>query len=139
MAHTWWWNTWNSTVAKSAQAHRPQLWLGVNNRGPMTANGIYQMIARRGRRVVVAVELAEVVTGSAAQRGPGGAPADRRHGPYPGGKSTRAPAKGDRRFADPAWSQNPAFRRLVPRRLWSVGIGDLSARRLSSSPEPFRP
>ncbi len=28
------------------------------------------------------------------------------------GKSTRAPAKGDRRFADPAWSQNPAFRRL---------------------------
>ncbi len=28
------------------------------------------------------------------------------------GKSTRAPAKGDRRFKDPAWSQNPAFRRL---------------------------
>ena len=28
------------------------------------------------------------------------------------GKSTRAPGKGDRRFADPAWSQNPAFRRL---------------------------
>ncbi len=28
MARTWWWNTWNSTVAKSAQAHRPQLWLG---------------------------------------------------------------------------------------------------------------
>src|SRR5580704_14571401 len=28
------------------------------------------------------------------------------------GKSDRAPAKGDRRFADPAWSQNPAFRRL---------------------------
>ena len=28
------------------------------------------------------------------------------------GKSTRAPARGDRRFADPAWSQNPAFRRL---------------------------
>jgi site-specific recombinase XerD len=27
------------------QAWRPQLWLGVNNRGPMTANGIYQMIA----------------------------------------------------------------------------------------------
>ncbi len=34
--------------ARHAQAHRPQLWLGVNNRGPMTANGIYQMIARRG-------------------------------------------------------------------------------------------
>ena len=28
------------------------------------------------------------------------------------GKSARVPAKGDRRFADPAWSQNPAFRRL---------------------------
>jgi Poly-beta-hydroxybutyrate polymerase (PhaC) N-terminus len=28
------------------------------------------------------------------------------------GKSDRAPAKGDRRFADPAWAQNPAFRRL---------------------------
>jgi polyhydroxyalkanoate synthase subunit PhaC len=28
------------------------------------------------------------------------------------GKSDRVPAKGDRRFADPAWAQNPAFRRL---------------------------
>src|SRR5260370_6714117 len=28
------------------------------------------------------------------------------------GKSPRVPAKGDRRFADSAWSQNPAFRRL---------------------------
>jgi polyhydroxyalkanoate synthase subunit PhaC len=28
------------------------------------------------------------------------------------GKSDRAPVKGDRRFADPAWAQNPAFRRL---------------------------
>jgi len=36
--------------SRHAQAHRPQLWLGVNNRGPMTANGIYQMIARRGRQ-----------------------------------------------------------------------------------------
>ena len=32
------------------QAWRPQLWLGVNNRGPLTAAGIYQMIARRGRQ-----------------------------------------------------------------------------------------
>jgi site-specific recombinase XerD len=38
---------------RHAQAHRPQLWLGVNNRGPMTANGIYQMIARRGRQAGV--------------------------------------------------------------------------------------
>ena len=27
--------------SKHAQAWRPQLWLGMNNRGPMTANGIY--------------------------------------------------------------------------------------------------
>jgi site-specific recombinase XerD len=36
--------------ARHAQAWRPQLWLGAGNRGPMTANGIYQMIARRGRQ-----------------------------------------------------------------------------------------
>jgi integrase/recombinase XerD len=36
--------------SKHAQAWRPQLWLGMNNRGPMTSNGIYQMIARRGRQ-----------------------------------------------------------------------------------------
>jgi hypothetical protein len=36
--------------ARHAQAWRPQLWLGVNNRGPMTAQGIYQMIVRRGRQ-----------------------------------------------------------------------------------------
>jgi integrase len=36
--------------ARHAQAWRPQLWRGVNNRGPMTANGIYQMIARCGRQ-----------------------------------------------------------------------------------------
>jgi polyhydroxyalkanoate synthase len=28
------------------------------------------------------------------------------------GRSTRAPAKGDKRFVDPSWSENPAFRRL---------------------------
>jgi integrase len=36
--------------SRHPQAWRPQLWLGVNNRGPMTANAIYQMIARRGRQ-----------------------------------------------------------------------------------------
>ena len=36
--------------ARHAQAYRPQLWLGVGNRGPMTASGIYQAIARRGRQ-----------------------------------------------------------------------------------------
>jgi site-specific recombinase XerD len=34
--------------ARHAQAHRPQLWLGISNRGPMTASGVYQVIARRG-------------------------------------------------------------------------------------------
>ena len=37
--------------ARHAQAWRPQLWLGVNNRGPLTATGIYQIVARRGRPV----------------------------------------------------------------------------------------
>jgi integrase/recombinase XerD len=36
--------------ARHAQAHRPQLWLGAGNRGPMTASGIYQLIVRRGRQ-----------------------------------------------------------------------------------------
>jgi site-specific recombinase XerD len=36
--------------ARHAQAHRPQLWLGVSNRGPLTAAGIYQIVARRGRQ-----------------------------------------------------------------------------------------
>jgi integrase/recombinase XerD len=36
--------------SRHAQAHRPQLWLGVNNREPLTAAGIYQMITRRGRQ-----------------------------------------------------------------------------------------
>ena len=35
--------------ARHAQDWRPQLWLGVNNRGPLTATGIYQIVARRGR------------------------------------------------------------------------------------------
>ena len=39
--------------SRHAQAWRPQLWLGVDNRGPMTANGIYQMITRRGRQAGV--------------------------------------------------------------------------------------
>ena len=32
--------------ARHAQAYRPQLWLGINDPGPMTASGIYQVIAR---------------------------------------------------------------------------------------------
>jgi site-specific recombinase XerC len=29
-------------------AYRPQLWLGVNNRGPLSTSGIYQMVVRPG-------------------------------------------------------------------------------------------
>ena len=41
--------------ARHAQAYRPQLWLGVYNRGPLTASGIYQVIARRGRECGIEV------------------------------------------------------------------------------------
>jgi integrase len=41
--------------ARHAQAYRPQLWLGTNNRGPVTASGIYQVIARRGRQCGIEV------------------------------------------------------------------------------------
>lgn len=41
--------------ARHAQAYRPQLWLGTGSRGPMTASGIYQVIARRGRECGVEV------------------------------------------------------------------------------------
>jgi integrase/recombinase XerD len=36
--------------SRHAQAWRPQLWLGAGNREPLTAAGIYQMIARRGQQ-----------------------------------------------------------------------------------------
>jgi site-specific recombinase XerC len=36
--------------ARHPQAHRPQLWLGVNSRGPLTATGIYQVVAHRSRQ-----------------------------------------------------------------------------------------
>ena len=41
--------------ARHAQAYRPQLWLGTGNRGPLTASGIYQVIARRGRQCGIGV------------------------------------------------------------------------------------
>ena len=37
--------------ARHRQTDDPQLWLGENGRGPMTSNGIGQMIRRRGREV----------------------------------------------------------------------------------------
>jgi integrase/recombinase XerD len=36
--------------ARHPQAWRPQLWPGINSRGPLTPAGIYQIIARRGRQ-----------------------------------------------------------------------------------------
>src|SRR3984957_16556886 len=39
--------------SRHAQAWRPQLWLGAGNREPLTAAGIYQMIARRGQQCSV--------------------------------------------------------------------------------------
>jgi site-specific recombinase XerD len=41
--------------ARHAQAYRAQLWLGANDRGPVTANGSCQMVARRGRQCGVPV------------------------------------------------------------------------------------
>ena len=38
-----------------AQACRSRLWLGVNGRGPLTANGIYEMVKRRGKQCGVQV------------------------------------------------------------------------------------
>ena len=34
---------------------RPELWLGIKNRPPMTASGVYQMVARRGEQCGVTV------------------------------------------------------------------------------------
>jgi hypothetical protein len=41
--------------AKHEQAHRRGLWLGTGGRGPLTGNGIYQMVKRRGEQAGVAV------------------------------------------------------------------------------------
>ncbi|MFC0037218.1 tyrosine-type recombinase/integrase [Actinomadura rayongensis] len=41
--------------SKHAYASHRKLWLGVNNRPPMTDNGIYQMVVRRGERTGVPV------------------------------------------------------------------------------------
>ncbi len=41
--------------AKHEQAYRLGLWLGTGDRGPLTSNGIYQMVKRRGDRAGVRV------------------------------------------------------------------------------------
>jgi integrase len=39
----------------AAEEELPQLWLGVNDRGLLTASGIYQVMARRGAQCGVEV------------------------------------------------------------------------------------
>ena len=39
--------------ARHPQAWQPQLWLGMNSRGPLTPTGIYQIITRRSRQAGV--------------------------------------------------------------------------------------
>jgi site-specific recombinase XerD len=46
--------------AAHARARSPKLRPGVNNRQPMTPDGIHQMIARRGQHVGVVVASAQV-------------------------------------------------------------------------------
>jgi integrase/recombinase XerD len=41
--------------ARHRESRRPQVWLGIRNRPPMTANGVYQMVARRGSEAGVEV------------------------------------------------------------------------------------
>jgi site-specific recombinase XerD len=40
---------------RHALARLPRVWLGIKNRGPMTASGIYQMVSRRGAQAGVVV------------------------------------------------------------------------------------
>jgi integrase len=41
--------------AKHALAARPELWLGINGRGPVTPDGIYRIVANAGKKAAVAV------------------------------------------------------------------------------------
>jgi site-specific recombinase XerD len=41
--------------AKHALAARPELWLGISGRGPVTPDGIYQIVANAGKKAGVAV------------------------------------------------------------------------------------
>ena len=41
--------------AKHPLASRPELWLGTGGRGPVTPDGIYQIVVKAGKRTGVAV------------------------------------------------------------------------------------
>jgi site-specific recombinase XerD len=67
--------------ARHPQTWRSQLWLGVNSRGPLTATGIYQIIARRGRQAGEDGSVAPIIGGLPAVEGSAwdiGAPLDER-------------------------------------------------------------
>jgi hypothetical protein len=55
--------------ARHPQAWRSQLLLGVNSRGPLTATGIYQIIARRGRQAGEDGSVAPIIGGLPAVEG----------------------------------------------------------------------
>ena len=53
------------------------------------------------------------------------------------GRSALAPAQGDCRFADPAWTTNPLFRRIQQTYLASTGaLGDIVEERARTSEDP---
>jgi site-specific recombinase XerD len=67
--------------ARHPQAWRSQLGLGVNSRGPLTATGIYQIIARHGRQAGEDGSVAPIIGGLPAVEGSAwdiGAPLDER-------------------------------------------------------------
>ncbi len=51
------------------------------------------------------------------------------------GTSTRAPVKGDRRFADPVFTDNPIYRRVVQGYLAAVGVAGDTVGRLGLDPK----
>jgi polyhydroxyalkanoate synthase len=51
------------------------------------------------------------------------------------GKSTRAPAKGDRRFNDPVFVDNPIYRRVLQGYLAAAGVADDTVGRLGLDPK----
>ncbi len=74
---------------------------------PTTALKVAAALARRPGRLASRVgELGQEVARAAA------------------GRSAQAPAKGDRRFADPAWSENWLLRRLLQSYLAAVEVVD---------------
>ena len=132
--------------ARHPLAARPQLWLGAGNREPLSADGIYQMIARRGQQAGVAVHRNGSATTSPT---PGSTAAD------PRGTSWNCAAGPPRRCCA-ATGQRPRPPHLRPhhdrhltlytwgpaRRNMSVPAGRIvpaSHRRVKRKPRPTHP